>query len=74
MIVRVENQFDGSIDMCLLEFQGEIVGELAGNELGKITVAEVQISNSNCGQIIMTLICRMATVKWKLDPIFWRVM
>jgi hypothetical protein len=42
MIVKIHNGPDSKEEFCLLEFQGEMVGELAGNELGQIVIKEVR--------------------------------
>ena len=45
MIVEIKND-DGSgkNELCICEFQGEITGELKGNDLGCITLLEVTSS------------------------------
>jgi hypothetical protein len=40
MLVKILNS-KGDEEWCLLEFQGEIIGDLAGNELGKIEIKDV---------------------------------
>ena len=41
MLVRIINGENSCNEWCLLEFQGEILGELAGNDLGQLVVKEV---------------------------------
>lgn len=41
MLVKLQNNSESQNEWCLLEFQGEIVGDLVGNELGKIEIKEV---------------------------------
>ncbi len=42
MLVRLEGGSTANNEWCLLEFQGEIIGDLAGNELGRIEIKEVK--------------------------------
>jgi hypothetical protein len=41
MIIKVINEETAQEELCLLEFQGELVGDLAGNELGSIKIIKV---------------------------------
>jgi hypothetical protein len=41
MYVKISNGEGKTCEWCLLEFQGEILGELAGNELGQLELKEV---------------------------------
>ena len=41
MIIQIRNEETATIELCLLEFQGELVGELEGKELGNIEVKKV---------------------------------
>jgi hypothetical protein len=41
VLVNVLNEGGSATELCLLEFQGEILGELPGNELGVIKFTEV---------------------------------
>ena len=36
MIIEIQSGEGNSKELCILEFQGEILGELPGNELGRI--------------------------------------
>lgn len=38
MIVKINNPASGLQEWCLLDFQGEIIGDLPGNILGSIKV------------------------------------
>lgn len=40
MLIKLENGVKSRNEWCLLEFQGEIVGDLVGNELGKLLVKD----------------------------------
>ena len=42
MIIEIVND-KGTQELCILEFQGEIAGELDGNELGTIKIDQVSI-------------------------------
>ena len=45
MIVEIKNEEgSGKNELCICEFQGEITGELKGNDLGCITLLEVLLS------------------------------
>jgi hypothetical protein len=50
MIVKILNGPDSKEEWCLLEFQGEMVGELSGNELGQIVIKEVRRSTDSIHQ------------------------
>lgn len=41
MLVQILNGENGKNEWCLLEFQGEILGDLAGNDLGQLELKEV---------------------------------
>jgi hypothetical protein len=41
MFVQISNGTGAQCEWCLLEFQGEVLGELAGNELGQLELKEV---------------------------------
>ena len=41
--VQIQNRGDGDKEWCLLEFQGEVKGSLAGNELGKLEIKDVSL-------------------------------
>ena len=45
MIIKIIHEGD-TPELCLLEFQGELVGDLAGNELGSIRIIKVTTSFS----------------------------
>lgn len=41
MFVKISNGEGSACEWSLLEFQGEVLGELAGNELGQLEIKEV---------------------------------
>lgn len=41
MLVKLSNGLNSCNEWCLLEFQGEILGDLVGNSLGQIVVKDV---------------------------------
>jgi hypothetical protein len=41
MFVQISNGTGAQCEWCLLEFQGEVLGDLAGNELGQLELKEV---------------------------------
>ena len=43
MLIKITNGDNSSNEWCLLEFQGEILGDLAGNDLGQLVVKEVSL-------------------------------
>lgn len=43
MIIKILNNNSSTPELCLLEFQGELVGELAGNELGEIVIKKASL-------------------------------
>lgn len=44
MIIPIHNKIGNYNEWCILEFQGEIVGDLSGKELGKLEIKEVSLS------------------------------
>jgi hypothetical protein len=46
VLVEVRNEGAAGTELCLLEFQGEILGELPGNELGTIKINDVSIRSN----------------------------
>lgn len=44
MIIPIRNKIGNYDEWCILEFQGEIVGDLSGKELGKLEIKEVRPS------------------------------
>jgi hypothetical protein len=42
MIIPIHNKIGNYQECCILEFQGEIAGELNGKELGKLEIKEVR--------------------------------
>lgn len=46
MIVQLNFNNNSADEWCLLEFQGEITGDMIGQELGTITVKDVSIVQS----------------------------
>lgn len=54
MLVQIKNGENSKNEWCLLEFQGEILGDLAGNDLGRLEVKDV----SNIS-VYMFYICHM---------------
>lgn len=49
MIVEISHDPGGASELCILEFQGEVVGDLQGNELGSITISESGIAQIGIG-------------------------
>lgn len=43
MLIRLNNTLTGESEWTILEFQGEMVGEEAGRELGSIFIDEVRV-------------------------------
>jgi|TARA_B110000091_G_C13567098_1_gene370979 hypothetical protein len=52
MIVQVHNTESKLTEWCLLEFQGDIVGDLPGNELGKIEITK-DVASMELGQHLL---------------------
>lgn len=50
MLIKLESTDSAKNEWCLLEFQGEIVGDLIGNELGKIIVKDEGRAEMEIGQ------------------------
>jgi hypothetical protein len=82
MLIRLQSNDNIDEEYCLLEFQGELVGELPGAEIGQLVVLEVNFSsyilqidslspffeiNLCIFNIYRTILCR-----WKSDNIFWK--
>ena len=53
MLVKISNNGNSGNEWCLLEFQGEVLGELAGNELGQISVKDVSNAHEQLVNIIL---------------------
>ena len=47
MYVKISSGEGGLSEWCILEFQGEILGELAGNELGQLELKGVSNDNDS---------------------------
>lgn len=45
MIIKIVNADTAQNELCLLEFQGELVGDLAGNDLGSLKIVKVWYEN-----------------------------
>ena len=43
MLIPIHNRIGKYEEWCILEFQGEIVGDVNGKELGKLEIKEVRI-------------------------------
>ncbi len=47
MLIKISNDTESFQEYCMLEFQGEIIGEsLAGSELGTITISKVRVKTT----------------------------
>jgi hypothetical protein len=44
MIIQITNGENREMEWCMLEFQGEILGDLQGNDLGQLEIKEVQLT------------------------------
>jgi hypothetical protein len=44
MIIQITNGENREKEWCMLEFQGEILGDLQGNDLGQLEIKEVQLT------------------------------
>jgi len=42
MIIQIHNNETSTLELCLIEFQGELLGELPGTELGEIVIKKVR--------------------------------
>lgn len=67
MIIPIHNKIGNYDEWCILEFQGEIVGDLRGKELGKLEIKEVRTPflDINVTRQINFAMNRMAEPKWK---------
>lgn len=50
MLIKLDSTESSKNEWCLLEFQGEIVGDLVGNELGRIVVKDEGRAEMEIGQ------------------------
>eukprot|EP01040_Poterioochromonas_malhamensis_P007874 gene7874-8513_t len=50
MIIPIRNKIGNYDEWCILEFQGEIVGDLSGKELGKLEIKEDGRAEMEIGQ------------------------
>ena len=77
MIVEIKNSTsENACELCILEFQGELIGDLPGSDVGNIKINSVRfypikhiLNFSN--QIFCAL--RMGQLKWRLVRIGWKV-
>lgn len=44
MLIRINNRVGQYQEWCILEFQGEMVGELEGKQLGTLEIKGVSLS------------------------------
>ena len=49
MIIEIQSGEGNAKELCILEFQGEILGELPGNKLGRIDFNKVFPCTINSG-------------------------
>ena len=46
MLIHIYNEDKSESELCLLEFQGELIGNLNGNKLGEIKFVDVRTRNT----------------------------
>lgn len=73
MIIKLYSHINNCEEWGLLEFQGELVGELAGKTLGRIDVLKVSSKRKNYESSYWSnfdIIIRMEGLRWKLGSNF----
>ena len=62
MLVKIENNATGLEEWSILEFQGEMVGEGPGLELGKLIIDEVSHTHT-CQPVLKNKQCLVYTMQ-----------
>jgi hypothetical protein len=70
MLIKLNNKVGQYDEWCILEFQGQILGNINGKELGKLEIKEVRNLRITFFSLAYVLFCRMEELKWKLDNTF----